>query len=64
VDTLMVVTRSFLQRAGGCDILFGLLDLVDPKPVRLRKFLSVFVNFWLFCNSMFDDCKQVAVHRA
>lgn len=59
VDTLTCAARYFFQRVGGCDVEFGILDLLDPKPNRLRKFLSVLVNFWLFCNNEYQDCIQV-----
>jgi hypothetical protein len=59
VDMLMLASRHFFQRVGGCDITFGLLDLLNPKSIRLRKFLSVLVNFWLFCNNQYGDFNQV-----
>jgi hypothetical protein len=59
VDNLMLASRYFFQKIGGCEITFGLLDLVDPKPIRIRKFLSSLVNFWLFCNNQYNATNEV-----
>lgn len=51
LDILVVAVRNFLQKIEYKEINFGILDLVEPDSKRIRKFLNVFVNFWLFCNN-------------
>ena len=38
---------------------FGLNDIIQPEPKRLRYFLSHFINFWLFCNAHYNQFSEV-----
>lgn len=58
LDILVVATRKFFQRIQYNEITFGIMDVVEPEPKRIRRFFCVFVNFWLFCNNQFETLKQ------
>jgi len=42
------------QICGDGNYNFGLNDLMNPDPKRTQKFLSVLINFWMFCNSVYQ----------
>ena len=46
------------QICGGRNYNFGLNDLMNPDPKRTQKFLSVLINFWMFCNSVFPKVEE------
>jgi len=58
LDILVVAARKFFERIEFRDYSFGIMDIVNPQPKRIQKFLSQMVNFWLFCNSEFETIEQ------
>jgi len=61
LDILVILTKDFFKRIlsdRNLDITFGIMDIVQPDVKRVRKFLSIFVNFWLFCNSNYEMATQ------
>jgi len=47
-------TNMLNQICGDGNYNFGLNDLMNPDPKRTQKFLSVLINFWMFCNSVYQ----------
>ena len=41
---------------------FGMNDLVTPDSKRLRYFLCQFVNYWLFCNTYYEEFASEMSH--
>jgi len=59
IDTLMIISRKFMQTISNSNNMqLGIMDFVQPQSKRVRKFLSIFVNFWLFCNSNYEMATQ------
>jgi len=59
IDTLMMISRKFMQTISSSNTMqLGIMDFVRPESKRVRKFLSIFVNFWLFCNSNYEMATQ------
>jgi len=50
-------THLFEKLTG--DTSFGISDLINPKPKKTQKFLSVLQNFWLFCNNQYVHVTKV-----
>jgi len=47
----------FTNLAG--DTSFGIMDLINPKPKKTQKFLSLMQNFWLFCNNQYQYVSKI-----
>jgi len=58
LDILVILTRDFFKRILSHSDTFGIMDIVQPDVKRVKKFLSIFVNFWLFCNSNYEMATQ------
>ena len=64
---IMVAARKFfdcLVDATNEDsgMVFGMNDLLEPDPKRLRYFLSQFVNYWLVCNYYYEEFETEVRH--
>ena len=64
---IMVAARKFfycLEDATKQDngMAFGMNDLLTPDSKRLRYFLSHFVNYWLFCNTYYEQFDSEVLH--
>ena len=47
----------FTNLAG--DTSFGIMDLINPKPKKTQKFLSLMQNFWMFCNNQYQYVSKI-----
>jgi len=54
-----VVCQKFFRSINCTEMNFGLSDLTQPDGVRLRRFLFIMANFWIFCNHNYPQVDEV-----